>query len=43
MGPGDDKVAGYLKSDYTGTEVSCTTPPVEGKLLKFVAPVGNHK
>lgn len=39
----DDKIAGYLTADYSGSVTSCTTPPVEGKLIKIVAPVGNHK
>ena len=39
----DDKIAGYITSDYTGSLSNCTTPPIEGKLIKIVAPVGMHK
>lgn len=39
----DGQVAGYLTGDYSGAVGSCTALPVEGKLVKIVAPVGNHK
>jgi hypothetical protein len=39
----DGKIVGYLTADYSGTVNSCTTPPIEGKLVKIVAPVGNHQ
>ena len=39
----DDKIAGYITADYTGSLSSCTTPPIEGKLIKIIAPVGMHK
>ena len=38
----DDKIAGYLTEDYTGSFSNCTTPPIDGKLLKIIAPVGTH-
>jgi len=39
----DDKIAGYITSDYTGSFSSCTTPPIEGKLIKIIASTGMHK
>jgi hypothetical protein len=39
----DDKVVGYLTSDYSGTVNKCTEEPIEGRLLKVVMPVGAHK
>jgi hypothetical protein len=37
------KEAGQITSDYSGSISTCTTPPVEGKLIKIVAPVGTYK
>lgn len=39
----DDKIAGYLTDDYSGSVSSCTALPIEGKLVKVVAPAGSHK
>ncbi|HEV7332136.1 MAG TPA: hypothetical protein VGN63_13960 [Flavisolibacter sp.] len=38
----DDKIAGYLTDDYSGSFSNCTDEPIEGKLVKIIAPVGNH-
>ena len=39
----DDKVAGYITADYTESFNKCTTPPVDGKIVKIIAPIGMHK
>lgn len=38
----DDKIAGYLTEDYSGSFSNCTDVPIEGKLVKIIAPVGTH-
>lgn len=38
----DDKNVGQLTSDHS-TSITCSTVPVDGKILKVVAGTGNHK
>lgn len=37
------KVAGYITEDYDKSVSSCTTPPIEGKLIKIIAPTGTYQ
>lgn len=39
----DDKIVGHIKEDYSGSLSKCTTPPIDGKIIKIIAPVGMHK